>query len=111
MNPGIKRLVILPGLGRAEDSAELLSSPKMASLVADIKSQYDSRVIIFDVPPLLQTDDVLLSAGYFDSTLLVLEDGKNTESNITKSLQLLEGSHLLGTVVNKAAHHPEHQNY
>lgn len=111
MNPGIKRLVILPGLGRAEESAELLSSPKMASLVADIKSQYDSRMIIFDVPPILQTDDVLLSAGYFDSTLLVLEDGKNTESNITKSLQLLEGSHLLGTVVNKAAHHPEHQNY
>ena len=111
MNPGIKRLVILPGLGRAEDSAELLSSPKMASLVADIKAQYDSRMIIFDVPPILQTDDVLLSAGYFDSTLLVLEDGKNTESNITKSLQLLEGSHLLGTVVNKAAHHPEHQNY
>lgn len=111
MNPGIKRLVILPGLGRAEESAELLSSPKMANLVADIKSQYDSRMIIFDVPPVLQTDDVLLSAGYFDSTLLVLEDGKNTESNITKSLQLLEGSHLLGTVVNKAAHHPEHQNY
>lgn len=111
LNPGIKRLVILPGLGRADDSAELLSSPKMASLVADIKSQYDSRMIIFDVPPILQTDDVLLSAGYFDSTLLVLEDGKNNESNITKSLQLLEGSHLLGTVVNKAAHHPEHQNY
>lgn len=111
MNPGIKRLVILPGLGRAEDSAELLSSPKMASLVVDIKAQYDSRMIIFDVPPILQTDDVLLSAGYFDSTLLVLEDGKNPESNITKSLQLLEGSHLLGTVVNKAAHHPEHQNY
>lgn len=111
MNPGIKRLVILPGLGRAEESAELLSSPKMASLVADIKSQYDSRMIIFDVPPVLQTDDVLLSTGYFDSTLLVLEDGKNAESNITKSLQLLEGSHLLGTVVNKAVHHPEHQNY
>lgn len=111
INPGIKRLVILPGVGRAEDSAELLSSPKMASLVADIKSQYDSRVIIFDVPPVLQTDDVSLAASYFDSTLLVLEDGKNTESNITKSLQMLEGSHLLGTVVNKSASPPEHQNY
>ena len=111
INPGIKRLVILPGVGRAEDSAELLSSPKMASLVADIKSQYDSRVIIFDVPPVLQTDDVSLAASYFDSTLLVLEDGKNKESNITKSLQMLEGSHLLGTVVNKSASPPEHQNY
>lgn len=111
INPGIKRLVILPGKGRAEDSAELLSSPKMASLVADIKAQYDSRIIIFDVPPILQTDDVLLSAGYFDSTLLVLEDGKNNESNIIKALQLLEGSHLLGTVLNKSESPPEHQHY
>ncbi|MBL1457694.1 MAG: CpsD/CapB family tyrosine-protein kinase [Methylophaga sp.] len=111
INPGIKRLVILPGLGRAEDSAELLSSPKMASLVDDVRSQYDSRIIIFDVPPILQTDDVLLSANYFDSTLLVLEDGKNTESNINKSLQLLEGTNLMGTVVNKCSRAPEHQNY
>ncbi|KKM68261.1 hypothetical protein LCGC14_1462640 [marine sediment metagenome] len=111
VNPGIERLVILPGVGRAEDSAELLSSPKMSSLVKDIKSQYNSRLIIFDVPPLLQTDDVLLSSNYFDCTLLVLEDGKNNEENIKKSLQLLEGTHLLGTVLNKAESHPTHQNY
>ena len=41
INPGVKRLVILPGIGRAEDSAELLSSPKMANLVSDLKSQYE----------------------------------------------------------------------
>lgn len=111
VNPGIERLVVLPGVGRAEDSAELLSSPKMASLVKDIKSQYNSRVIIFDVPPLLQTDDVLLSTNYFDCTLLVLEDGKNNEANIKKSLQLLEGTHLIGTVMNKADTPPSHQNY
>lgn len=111
VNPGIKRLVLLPGLGRAEDSAELLSSPKMASLVSDIKSQYDSRMIIFDMPPLLQTDDVLLSSNYLDAGLLVLEDGKNNESNLKKALQLLEGTHLLGTVINKSGRLPAHQNY
>ncbi|EMR14347.1 tyrosine-protein kinase Wzc [Methylophaga lonarensis MPL] len=111
MNPGIKRLVVLPGVGRAEHSAELLSSPKMAQLVEDIKAQYDSRVIIFDVPPLLQTDDVLLATNYFDSALLVLEDGKNNDANIKKSLQMLEGTHLLGTVMNKSERPPEHQNY
>lgn len=111
INPGIKRLVILPGSQRAEDSAELLSSPKMANLVADIKSHYDSRIIIFDVPPVLQTDDVLLSSNYFDATLLVLEDGKNKEADIKKSLQLLEGNQLIGTVLNKSEKLPRHQNY
>jgi protein-tyrosine kinase len=111
INPGVKRLVILPGKNRAEDSAELLSSPKMASLVSDIKSQYDSRIIIFDVPPILQTDDVLLSSRYFDATLLVLEDGKNSEADISKSLQLIDGNNLIGTVLNKSERPPTHQNY
>jgi capsular exopolysaccharide synthesis family protein len=111
VNPGIKRMVILPGKGRAEDSAELLSSPKMASLVSDLKEQYDSRMIIFDVPPILQTDDVILSSNYFDATLLVLEDGKNKEVEITKAIQLLDGHNLIGTVLNKSEKQPSHQNY
>jgi capsular exopolysaccharide synthesis family protein len=111
VNPGIKRMVILPGKGRAEDSAELLSSPKMASLVSDLKEQYDSRMIIFDVPPILQTDDVMLSSDYFDATLLVLEDGKNKEVEIKKAIQLLDGHNLIGTVLNKSEKQPSHQNY
>lgn len=111
INPGIERMVILPGKGRAEDSAELLSSPKMVRLVSDIKQQYDSRMIIFDVPPILQTDDVLLTSQYFDCTLLVIEDGKNSEADITKSMQLLEGHDLIGTVLNKSETPPTHQTY
>jgi len=111
INPGIKRLVILPGKDRAEDSAELLSSPKMAHLVDDLKMQYDSRIIIFDVPPLLQTDDVLLSSKYFDCALLVLEDGKNKESDITRATQLLSGTRLIGSVINKSELAPTHQSY
>jgi len=111
INPSIKRMVILPGKDRAEDSAELLSSPKMARLVSDIKQQYDSRMIIFDVPPILQTDDVLLSSHYFDCTLLVIEDGKNSEGDIKKSMQMLTNHNLLGTVLNKSEKLPTHQNY
>lgn len=111
VNPGIKRMVVLPGVGRAEDSAELLSSPKMANLVQDLKAQYDSRLIIFDVPPVLQTDDVLLASNYFDSALLVLEDGANRESDIIRTLQLLDDTNLIGTVLNKADNIPSHQTY
>ena len=111
INPGIKGLVILPGKGRAENSAELLSSKKMAHLVSDLKAKYNSRMIIFDTPPILQTDDVLLASNYIDSTLLVLEDGKNKESEIVKSLQLLEGTELIGSVLNKSEKPPMHQSY
>ena len=111
INPAIKGLVVLPGKGRAENSAELLSSPKMKQLAADLKARYNSRMIIFDMPPVLQTDDVLLASKYIDATLLVLEDGKNKESEIVKTLQLLEGTHLLGSVLNKSEKPPMHQSY
>jgi len=111
INPGIKGLVILPGNGRADNSAELLSSKKMTRLVSDLKAKYNSRMIIFDTPPVLQTDDVLLASKYIDATLLVLEDGKNKESEIVKSLQLLEGTHLIGSVLNKSEKLPMHQSY
>lgn len=111
INPGIKGLVILPGKGRAEDSAELLSSAKMTGLATNLKAQYDSRMIIFDMPPILQTDDVLLASKYIDCTLLVIEDGKNKEAEIVKSLQLLEGTHLIGSVLNKSEKPPMHQSY
>jgi len=111
VNPSIERLVILPGKGRAENSAELLSSAKMTTLVADLKTQYDSRMIIFDMPPILQTDDVLLATNHIDCALLVLEDGKNKESEIVKATQLLAGNHLLGTVLNKSEKPPMHQSY
>lgn len=111
INPGVKGLVILPGKGRAEDSAELLSGAKMSNLVSNLKAQYDSRMIIFDMPPILQTDDVLLASSYIDSTLLVIEDGKNKEAEITKSMQLLNGTHFIGSVLNKSEKPPMHQNY
>lgn len=111
LNPGINGLVILPGKGRAEDSAELLSGVKMKNLVSELKTKYDSRMIIFDMPPILQTDDVLLASNFIDCALLVIEDGRNKESEIVKSLQLLKGTPIIGSVLNKSEKPPLHQNY
>lgn len=111
INPGIKRLVILPGKDRANNSAELLSSPKMAQLVAELKSRYAARIIIFDLPPMLQTDDLKLTSGYFDGILFVLEDGKNTAADIQRAMQLLNPEKIIGTVLNKASYAQQHQYY
>jgi len=111
INPGIKGLVILPGKDRAENSAELLSSVKMAGLASNLKSKYDSRMIIFDMPPILQTDDVLLASKYIDCVLLVVEDGKNKETELIKASHLIDSSKLIGSVLNKSEKPPIHQSY
>ena len=74
----------------------------MSNLVKDLKSKYKSRIIIFDLPPLLNIDDAMVFLPNVDSTLLVVENGKNTESDVRNSMRLLEGTNLIGTVLNKA---------
>ncbi len=102
VNPGFKGLVVLPGRGVSSASSELLSSPRMTSLVNDLQSKYRSRIIIFDLPPLLDLEDAMVFLPQVDSALLVVENGENTESDVEGSMRLLEGSNLIGTVLNKA---------
>lgn len=100
INPGFERLVVLPNRPGSYRS-ELLSSPQMGELLHEIVSRYESRLIIFDLPALLDDDDALVFAPYADATLLVVEDGISKRADIQRSLRLLEGTKLLGTVLNK----------
>ncbi len=102
INPGFQRLVLLPGRPLRQYSSEILSSPEMNELVADISGRYESRIIVFDLPPLLCNDDALLFAPTADSVLLVLEEGVTTADDVERCMQLLDGSNLIGTVLNKA---------
>ena len=102
VNPTYKRLVLLPGKGTTSDSSELLSSPKMLEMVKELKSRYESRIVIYDLPPLLNIADAMIFLPNVDSALLVVENGKNTKSEVQNSLRLLEGTNLIGTVLNKS---------
>lgn len=102
INPGFERLVILPGKADPHYSSEMLSSPPMKELLHDLTSRYESRIIVFDLPALLVNDDALVFTPVVDASLLVIEDGGSSEEDIKRSLQLLEGTELLGTVLNKA---------
>ena len=102
VNPLFKRLVLIPGRSTTTESSELLSSPRMVKLTGDLKSKYDSRIIIFDMPPLLNVDDTMVFLPNVDATLLVVENGKNTQSEVQNAMRLLEGTNLIGTVLNKA---------
>ena len=102
VNPQIERLVILPGRKPVANSSELLSSPKMGRLVDDLKSRYPSRLVVFDLPPVLATDDALAFSSYIDAILLVLERGKTDREEIKRAGKLLRDTNLIGTVLNKS---------
>jgi Mrp family chromosome partitioning ATPase len=102
IHPGIGRFVLLPGGRAISNSTEILTSPKMLALVEEFKHRYPSRVVIFDLPPLLHTADVLAFSPYTDALLLVVEEGKTTVEDIQRALLLVKDSRpVLGTVMNK----------
>ncbi|MET0107538.1 MAG: CpsD/CapB family tyrosine-protein kinase [Candidatus Thiodiazotropha sp.] len=100
-NPGIERLVVLPGNKPFSNSSEMLSSPKMVNLFGELKSRYPNRIIVFDLPPILSCDDVIAFLPYVDSVMMVIEDGRTTKEELRKSYELIENTNIVGTVLNK----------
>lgn len=102
INPGIDRLVVLPAGKPLFNSTEMLHSPKMKRLVTELRSRYPSRIIIFDMPPILLHDDALGFSPYVDCVLLVIEEGRTKIDELKHASELLKGINVLGTVFNKA---------
>lgn len=101
-NPCKPRLVVLPGKPLGRHSSEILTSPKMKNLLHDITTRYESRLVIFDLPPLLRNDDALKFIPLADATLMVVEEGVNTPDEVERCIHLMENANFIGTILNKA---------
>jgi non-specific protein-tyrosine kinase len=102
VNPGIPKLTLLPAGNRLDNSTELLGSPRMKSLVGEMKARYPDRFILFDSPSLLSSADALTFSQYVDGILLVVEAEHTQRKDLTRALNLLRGRPVLGVVFNKA---------
>lgn len=102
INPGIPRLTIVPTNKPVSHSSEALSSSNIQKLIIELKERYDSRIVIFDLPPLLNADDAMVLLPQVDCVLLVVGNGQNSESEITEAMRILAKSNILGVVVNRA---------
>lgn len=102
VNPEIPRLVVLPTKRAVKNSTEILSSNKIADMIKDMRERFESRIIIFDLPPLLVTDDAIAVLPQIDCVLLVVANGMSSKREIEDSLHHLSAANLIGTVLNKA---------
>ena len=107
VHPGIERLVLLPSANAIQHASELISTPEMANLIDDITNRYTSRIIVFDLPPLLHIDDALIFLPKVESSVLVVEEGVSTPAEVRESMRYLDQSNLLGTVYNKTRGHEQ----
>jgi protein-tyrosine kinase len=100
---GVERMVVLPGHDSVTHSSEMLSSPRMVSLIQEMKSRYPSRIVLIDMPPVLACDDVLAFSPHLDAVLLVATDGETNRDDLSRATTLLEKMNILGITLNKSA--------
>jgi Mrp family chromosome partitioning ATPase len=75
----------------------------MAKLVQELKLRYPSRLVIFDLPPVLSVADALAFSPYVDCALMVVRERKTRREDMLRAAEMLNSIELIGTVLNMAA--------
>lgn len=101
-------LVIGPNSYPVDYAAELLQSPRIPSILNDLKSRLKPDVVIYDLPPMLANDDVLAFLPHVDCVMLVAAADASTFSEIDMcESNLSKYTNVLGVVLNKCQYEPE----
>lgn len=101
LNTDIHNFTVLPAGTQTEYVTELLASQRMSSIVDEISSRYDDRVIIFDGPPLLPTPESQILVGLVGQIGFVVETGKTPQDIVREALGLIPEDKAIGLVMNK----------
>lgn len=93
-------------------AAELLQSADAAKALKRVKQKLDPDVIIIDMPPMLNSDDVHAFVPHVDCALLVVAAEMTTfrEADICER-SLAEKTNVLGVVLNKCRYTPDKYSY
>jgi non-specific protein-tyrosine kinase len=99
--PGIAKLTLISGGRTIQDSTELVGSPRMKDLVAEMKNRYEDRYVFFDVPPIMSGADTIAFAPLVDGVLMVVEAERTPLPEVRKALELIPDEKILGLVLNR----------
>jgi receptor protein-tyrosine kinase len=96
------RLTILPAGSRHRRATELLASEQMASLLRELASRYQDRIILFDSPPLLATTEARVLANQMGQIVLVVAADSTSQRAVTNALETIENCEVVLMALNKA---------
>ena len=86
----------------ARNPSELLSSIQTAERLAEIERAYRPDIVLYDMPPMLMTDDNIAFADNVDAAMLIAAAGSTTVKQIDVcERDLAAHTNFLGVVLNK----------
>jgi protein-tyrosine kinase len=99
---GIGGLAVVPNVQPLENASELLTSPRMLQLVRFLQAEKPDHVILYDMPPLMLSDDVLAFAPHTDCVLDVVAVGITRRASLEAAKDILAELNLVGIVLNRS---------
>jgi protein-tyrosine kinase len=105
-------LAIGTNAGGIRNAAELLLNAATARGVAGIQEAFRADVVLYDLPPMLVSDDVMAFVPHLDCVLLVAAAEQTRLDEVDKCEQdLSEQTNVLGVVLNKCRYMAEEYGY
>jgi Mrp family chromosome partitioning ATPase len=105
------RMAVLPCLTPVNAPSELLSGSIVRGLVEELRTRYPDRVILFDLPPALVSDDALVFLPLVDAALVVIGDGTTRKDQLAQLAQVVGDVPVIGSVLNRAKSRPLQSYY
>lgn len=99
---GVDRLTIVPNRVAVEGSSDVLGAPQMQHLIKNLNTESPRHIIIYDLPPVLVSDDVIKFGAHMDSVLFVASEGHTPRSAVPRAVEALGGMNILGVALNKS---------
>ena len=99
-NPNLSVLTAGPN---PKNPAELLASNSFRKLVEEAKTQFG--MVLIDCPPVLAVSDPTIVSGVVDAMLIAIRTGKNSRSELLRTVELLAevNALVIGTVINASS--------
>jgi Mrp family chromosome partitioning ATPase len=100
---GRNKVLVIPGEVCKSGSSEWMASQNMATLLQTIKREFRSRLVIFDMPPMLTGDDVISILPQMEAVLLIAGVGTTSLSDIKQCHKHLKTTPVVRVVVNRVS--------
>jgi Mrp family chromosome partitioning ATPase len=100
---GFERFSLLPARAPVPRGSELIAGARARALVAELAARFADRRIVYDVAPILASDEALAFLPAVDCALLVVTEAHTKRADLLRSMQLLARVPIVGSVLGNAA--------
>lgn len=106
LDTNVPKLSLLPAGRPNNHSTELLASEAMEKLLLSFAADYPGRIILFDAPPLLVTNEARVLAARVGQVVIVVEASGTHRREVEQAFAAVEQCAYVSSILNKA-HEPD----